>query len=117
MSASKNYTEPNIFLKKKNRTSANLAETIPGESTRAFSELAKKKKIVIIAPLFEKASNGKYYNSAVTIDADGKILGSYRKMHIPNDPLFYEKNYFEAGDSGLLCAQNPIRSRWGSYLL
>jgi agmatine deiminase len=62
--------------------------------------LAKKSRIVIIAPVFEKASNGKYYNSAVVIDADGKILGVYRKVHIPNDPFFYEKNYFEAGDTG-----------------
>jgi agmatine deiminase len=79
---------------------SNLAETVPGESTRAFSALAKKNRIVIIAPIFEKASNGKYYNSAVVIDADGKILGVYRKVHIPNDPFFYEKNYFEAGETG-----------------
>ncbi len=78
----------------------NLAETIPGESTKAFSVLAKKNKIVVIAPIFEKAPNGKYYNSAVIIDADGEILGSYRKSHVPNDPMFYEKNYFSAGDSG-----------------
>jgi agmatine deiminase len=79
---------------------SNLAETVPGESTRAFSALAKKNRIVIIAPIFEKAANGKNYNSAVVIDADGKILGVYRKVHIPNDPFFYEKNYFEAGDTG-----------------
>jgi len=77
-----------------------LAETIPGESTRIFSALAKKNKIVIVAPLFEKASNGRYYNSAVIIDADGKILGSYRKIHVPHDPLFYEQNYFAEGDKG-----------------
>ncbi len=88
------------FPQEEKQDVSNLAETIPGESTIAFSELAKKNKIVIIAPIFEKRLNGKYYNSAVTIDADGKILGSYRKVHIPNDPLFYEKNYFEAGDSG-----------------
>ncbi len=77
-----------------------LAETVPGASTDAFSELAKKNKVVIIAPLFEKASNGKYYNSTVVIDADGRILGSYRKVHLPHDPLFYEKNYFAEGDTG-----------------
>jgi agmatine deiminase len=88
------------FPQEKNQDVSKLAETIPGESTRAFSELAKKNRIVIIAPIFEKASNGKYYNSAVVIDADGKILGVYRKVHIPNDPFFYEKNYFEAGDAG-----------------
>jgi agmatine deiminase len=88
------------FPQEKKQDVSDLAETIPGESTRAFSELAKKNKIVIIAPIFEKNSNGKYYNSAVTIDANGKILGSYRKTHVPNDPFFYEKNYFEAGDTG-----------------
>ncbi len=76
------------------------AETVPGESTRAFAALAKKNRIVIIAPIFEKASNGKYYNSAAVIDADGKTLGVYRKVHVPHDPLFYEKNYFEPGDKG-----------------
>jgi agmatine deiminase len=77
-----------------------LAETIPGESTKVFSELARKNKIVIIAPLFEKHSNGKFYNTAVVIDASGEILGAYRKVHIPNDPMFYEKNYFEQSDFG-----------------
>jgi agmatine deiminase len=76
-----------------------LAESIPGESTQLFSELAKKHKIVIIAPLFEKAKNGKFYNSAVVIDSNGDIMGTYRKAHIPYDPYFYEKDYFEAGDS------------------
>ena len=84
---------------------SSLAETIPGESTKIFSDLAKEKKIVIIVPIFEKASNGKFYNTAVVIDADGKILGSYRKVHVPQDPLFYEKNYFEAGDTGYLVAK------------
>jgi agmatine deiminase len=88
------------FPQEKKQDVNRLAETIPGESTRSFSELAKKNKIVIIAPIFEKHSNGKYYNTAVTIDADGKILGAYRKVHVPDDPLFYEKNYFAAGDSG-----------------
>ena len=88
------------FPQEEKQDVSQLAETIPGDSTKTFSELAKEEKIVIIAPLFEKASNGKYYNSAVIIDADGKITGCYRKMHIPQDPLFYEKNYFEAGDQG-----------------
>ncbi len=79
-----------------------LAETVPGETTKTFSALAKKNRVVIIAPIFEKASNGKYYNSAVVIDADGKNLGLYRKMHVPYDPLFYEKNFFEPGDTGYL---------------
>ena len=77
-----------------------LAETIPGESTRSFSTIAKKTGAVIIAPIFEGATNGKYYNSAAVIDADGEILGVYRKTHVPFDPFFYEKDYFAAGDTG-----------------
>jgi len=77
----------------------NLAESIPGESTRLLSGLAKKHKVVLIAPLFEKAKDGKFYNSAAVIDADGQIMGKYRKAHIPHDPYFYEKDYFEEGDS------------------
>ena len=100
------------FPQEEKQDVSKLAETIPGESTRAFSELAKKKKIVIIAPLFEKNSNGKYYNSAAIIDANGKILGSYRKVHIPNDQFFYEKNYFEQGDSGY-CVHKTQYARVG----
>ncbi|MGD0643459.1 MAG: carbon-nitrogen hydrolase [Candidatus Bathyarchaeia archaeon] len=87
------------FPQKRNQNVAELAETIPGESTKVFSELAKKHKIVIIAPLFEKNQNGKFYNSAVIINSEGKIVGTYRKVHIPHDPFFYEKDYFDAGDS------------------
>ncbi len=75
-----------------------LAEKIPGPSTDAFSKLAKLSKTVIIASLFEKRASGVYHNTAVVIDADGKILGKYRKMHIPDDPGFYEKFYFTPGD-------------------
>jgi agmatine deiminase len=88
------------FPQEEKQDVSQLAETIPGDSTKTFTQLAKEKKIVIIAPLFEKAPNGKYYNSAVIIGANGKISGCYRKMHIPQDPLFYEKNYFEAGNQG-----------------
>jgi agmatine deiminase len=87
------------FPQQKNQNVRGLAETIPGDSTEVFSERAKKQRVVIIAPLFEKSRNGKFYNSAVIINSDGKILGTYRKNHIPNDPFFYEKNYFDAGDS------------------
>jgi agmatine deiminase len=93
------------FPQEEKQDAKSLAETISGESTQVFSELAKEKKIVIIAPIFEKAFNGKFFNTAVIIDADGKILGSYRKVHIPQDPLFYEKDYFEAGDTGYLVAK------------
>ena len=88
------------FPQEENRSAEKFAESIPGESTTAFSEMAKKYKVVIILPLFEKHLDGKYYNSAVVINADGKLLETYHKVHVPQDPLFYEKNYFEAGDLG-----------------
>ena len=78
---------------------ARLAETIPGDSTDLFSGMAKELGIVIIVPIFEKAGRD-YYNSAVVVDADGKLLDTYRKIHVPHDPLFYEKNYFKDGDAG-----------------
>jgi agmatine deiminase len=87
------------FPQQENLDVKNLAEAIPGESSNLFSVLAKKHKMVIIAPLFEKTKNGKFYNSAVVIDSNGEIMGTYRKAHIPYDPYFYEKDYFEPGDS------------------
>jgi N-carbamoylputrescine amidase len=77
-----------------------LAEPIPGPSTFAFQKAAKKHGVVIIASLFEKRASGLYHNTAAIIDADGSLLGIYRKMHIPDDPLFYEKFYFTPGDTG-----------------
>jgi len=77
-----------------------LAERIPGPSTEAFQKLAKRHGVVIIASLFEKRAEGLYHNTAVIIDADGSLLGIYRKMHIPDDPLYYEKFYFTPGDLG-----------------
>jgi N-carbamoylputrescine amidase len=77
-----------------------FAETIPGPSTEALGQLARRKKIVIVASLFEKRAAGIYHNTAVVIDADGSIAGKYRKMHIPDDPLYYEKFYFTPGDLG-----------------
>ncbi len=77
-----------------------LAETIPGPTTGELSRIAKAKKVVIIAPIFEKRAAGVYHNSAVVIDANGKIVGKYRKMHIPDDPCYYEKFYFTPGDLG-----------------
>ena len=77
-----------------------LAEPIPGPTTEAFQELAKKYETVIVASLFEKRAAGVYHNTAVVIDADGALLGRYRKMHIPDDPLYYEKFYFTPGDLG-----------------
>ena len=75
-----------------------LAETIPGPSTDLFCKIAKEHACVIVASLFEKRAAGLYHNTAVIIDADGSILGIYRKMHIPDDPLYYEKFYFTPGD-------------------
>jgi N-carbamoylputrescine amidase len=77
-----------------------LAQRIPGPGTEAFQRLAKKRGVVVIASLFERRASGLYHNTAVVIDADGSILGIYRKMHIPDDPLYYEKFYFTPGDTG-----------------
>src|SRR5438876_5326342 len=76
-----------------------LAETIPGPSTDAFQKLAKKHEVVIVASLFEKRAAGVYHNTAAVIDAGGSLLGVYRKMHIPDDPLYYEKFYFAPGEA------------------
>jgi len=77
-----------------------LAEEIPGPSTNALAALAKELNVVIVASLFEKRGPGVYHNTAAIIDADGTYLGKYRKMHIPDDPLYYEKFYFTPGDLG-----------------
>ncbi|HEY5509637.1 MAG TPA: carbon-nitrogen hydrolase [Prolixibacteraceae bacterium] len=87
----------------------NLAETIPGDATRLYSALAKKLKIVLVTSLFEKRASGLYHNTAVVFDKDGSIAGTYRKMHIPDDPNFYEKFYFTPGDMGF----QPIRTSVG----
>ena len=77
-----------------------LAEEVPGKSTAALGELAHELGVVIVASLFEKRSAGLYHNTAAIIDSDGKFLGKYRKMHIPDDPLYHEKFYFAPGDLG-----------------
>ena len=77
-----------------------LAEAIPGNSSAALGDLARELGVVIIASLFEKRSAGVYHNTAVILDADGSLLGKYRKMHIPDDPLYHEKFYFTPGDLG-----------------
>ncbi|MEM2761011.1 MAG: carbon-nitrogen hydrolase [Nitrososphaerales archaeon] len=88
------------FPSEENKGATKLAETIPGDSTKIFSAIAKERSIVIIVPVFEKSNDGNYYNSAAVIDADGRIMDTYRKTHVPFDPLFYEKNYFKLGNSG-----------------
>ena len=88
------------FCQSENPQHFSLAEPIPGPKSQQMAELAKELEIVLIVPLFEKRTEGIYHNSAVVIDADGSIMGSYRKMHIPDDPCFYEKYYFTPGDMG-----------------
>src|SRR5436190_11666290 len=79
---------------------SHLAETVPGECTSVLSDVAKELGVVIIVPIFEKAADGRYFNTAAVIDADGTVLGIYRKLHIPHDPFFYEKSYFAEGNLG-----------------
>src|ERR1017187_2270800 len=86
------------FCQAEDHENFKLAESIPGPTTDAFQKLAKKHKVVVIASLFEKRAAGVYHNTAAIIDADGSLLGIYRKMHIPDDPLYYEKFYFTPGD-------------------
>lgn len=86
-----------------------LAEPIPGPSTKLYSELAKKLGVVIVASLFEKRAAGLYHNTAVVIESNGEIVGKYRKMHIPDDPAYYEKFYFTPGDMGF----HPIQTSLG----
>ncbi|MSU21557.1 MAG: carbon-nitrogen hydrolase [Pedosphaera sp.] len=88
------------FCQSEDHGNFKLAESIPGPSSDAFQKVAKKHEVVIIASLFEKRAPGIYHNTAAIIDADGSLLGIYRKMHIPDDPLFYEKFYFTPGDLG-----------------
>ncbi len=77
-----------------------LAEPVPGATTEALGKIAKKQRVVVIAPIFERRAAGVYHNSVAVIDADGKVVGLYRKMHIPDDPAYYEKFYFTPGDLG-----------------
>jgi N-carbamoylputrescine amidase len=78
----------------------NLAEPVPGPATAALAKVAREKQVVIVASLFERRAAGVYHNTCAVIDADGSFLGKYRKMHIPDDPLYYEKFYFTPGDLG-----------------
>jgi len=88
------------FCQREDAALFDLAEPIPGPTTAMLSELAKQLRIVLIASLFEKRAPGVYHNTAVTFDANGAQCGLYRKMHIPDDPLYYEKFYFTPGDLG-----------------
>lgn len=88
------------FCQTENVDLFDLAETIPGPSTEFFGQLARELGVVIVTSLFEKRAAGLYHNTAVVIEADGTIAGKYRKMHIPDDPAYYEKFYFTPGDLG-----------------
>jgi N-carbamoylputrescine amidase len=85
-----------------------LAEPIPGPSTALYGQLAKELNVVIVTSLFEKRATGLYHNTAVVLDTDGEIAGTYRKMHIPDDPGFYEKFYFTPGDLGFQPIETSI---------
>lgn len=97
------------FCQSEEARNFDLAEAIPGPSTEYFGELAKKLGVVLVLSLFEKRGTGLYHNTAVVIENDGSIVGKYRKMHIPEDPGFYEKFYFAPGDLGF----NPISTSCG----
>lgn len=82
-----------------------LAEEIPGQTSQRLSEAAEKHKLVVTCSIFERRTHGLYHNTAVTFDVDGQLVGRYRKMHIPDDPLYYEKFYFTPGDLGFTVAK------------
>ncbi|MCU0491685.1 MAG: carbon-nitrogen hydrolase [Chloroflexaceae bacterium] len=88
------------FCQSEEHVNFDLAEPVPGPSTETLGALARELGVVIIASLFEKRAHGLYHNTTAVLDADGSYLGKYRKMHIPDDPLFYEKFYFTPGDLG-----------------
>lgn len=98
------------FCQSENVEMFDLAETIPGPSTDVFGELAKKYGVVLVTSLFEKRAAGIYHNTSVVFDVDGSIAGMYRKMHIPDDPAYYEKFYFTPGDIGF----KPIKTTYGN---
>jgi N-carbamoylputrescine amidase len=88
------------FCQREDAALFDLAEPVPGPSTQALEKIAKEKQVVVIAPVFERRAAGVYHNSATIIDANGEVAGIYRKMHIPDDPGYYEKFYFTPGDLG-----------------
>lgn len=93
------------FCQKEDAALFDLAESVPGPSTEALSKIAKQHKVVIIVPLFERRTAGIYHNSIAVLDSDGSMAGLYRKMHIPDDPAYYEKFYFTPGDKGFQAIQ------------
>lgn len=96
------------FCQVENVNNFDLAEPIPGPSTDFYGELAKRNGVVIVTSLFERRAPGLYHNTAVVIERDGTIAGKYRKMHIPDDPAYYEKFYFTPGDLGFKPIQTSV---------
>jgi len=96
------------FCREENHELFALAEPIPGPSTQALGKLARELGIVVIASLFERRSAGLYHNTVAVLGTDGEVAGIYRKMHIPDDPLYYEKFYFTPGDLGFLNFDTPF---------
>ena len=96
------------FCQSEDHARFDLSEPIPGPSTEALGKLARALSVVIVAPIFERRGPGVYHNSAAVIDADGEVRGLYRKMHIPDDPLYYEKFYFAPGDTGFPCFDTRV---------
>jgi N-carbamoylputrescine amidase len=90
------------FCREENAELFNLAEEIPGPTSEALGKIAKELGVAIVGSLFERRAAGVYHNTAVVLNSDGTLLGKYRKMHIPDDPLYYEKYYFTPGDLGFL---------------
>jgi N-carbamoylputrescine amidase len=91
------------FCREENAALFDLAEPVPGPTTECFSALARELEIAIVGSIFERRTAGVYHNTAVVFDADGSLAGIYRKMHIPDDPLYFEKYYFTPGDLGFRC--------------
>ena len=96
------------FCQNEDHNTFDLAQPIPGPTTAILAEVAKEEKIVIVATIFEERAPGLYHNTAVVFDKDGSIAGKYRKMHIPDDPGFYEKYYFTPGDLGFTPIETSI---------
>jgi N-carbamoylputrescine amidase len=103
------------FCQREDTRFFDFAESIPGPTTKLFSAIAKKHKVALIVPVFERRAAGVYYNSAAILNADGSLLGIYRKMHIPDDPAYYEKFYFAPGDLGFK-AFNTTYGRIGALI-
>ena len=100
----------NYFCKTENHSNFKLAERIPSDTSKIFCELARELKIILIISLFEKKISGMYHNTNLTINDKGKIVSKYRKMHIPDDPGYYEKFYFTPGDLGF----KKVKTKFGN---